>query len=328
MRQAMKDAAVGDDVYRDDPTVNKLEEEAAKILGKEAALFVTSGTQGNQIAVLAYTQPGDEMILEQDSHLFYYEAGGIAALAGVQTRTLKGVRGQMAISDIEASIREDDIHLPKTALISIENTHNRGGGVVLPIDYMDEVYQLAQSHRVPVHLDGARIFNAAVFLGVPVKELTKFSDSVQVCLSKGLSAPVGSILAGPKSFIDKARKIRKRLGGGMRQAGVIAAPGLIALNQMVNRLQEDHDNAKILAKGLVAIDGIQINVENVDTNMVYINTKQLQVSANDFVTKLNDGKILANAEGTHTVRFVTHREITKQNIETTIERIEKIVTTL
>ncbi len=328
MRQAMMKAEVGDDVYGDDPTVNQLEERAAKVLGKEAAIFVTSGTQGNQIAVLTYTNPGEEIILEQDSHLFYYEVGGIAALAGVQTRPLKGIRGQIAISDIRASIRDDDIHLPKTSLISIENTHNRGGGVVLPISYMEEVYQLAQSHRIPVHLDGARIFNAAVFLGVPVKELTKFSDSVQVCLSKGLSAPVGSILAGPKSFIDKARKIRKRLGGGMRQAGVIAAPGLVALNQLVNRLKEDHDNATMLAEGLAEVNGIEINLENVETNMVYINLQKMHIKAADFVKKLNKHHILANAEGAHTVRFVTHRGITEQNIETVIEHIKKIVKNL
>lgn len=328
MRKAMVDAAVGDDVYREDPTVNALEKRAAEILGKEAALLVTSGTQGNQIAVLAHMQPGEEIVLEQDAHLFYYEAGAVAALAGVQTRTVKGSREQMPLVGLEAAIRGNDIHLPKTGLISIENTHNRGGGAVLPVNYMDNVHQLAQKYDIPIHLDGARVFNAAVSLGVDVQELTKHVDTVQTCLSKGLSAPVGSILAGSKAFIENARKIRKRLGGGMRQAGVIAAPGLIALNQMIERLQDDHQHAKALATGLAKTDGVDISMENIETNMVFIGTTQLQIDATAFVTKLQEHGILANAEGPDAVRFVTHREITKQDIEVVIQQVREIVDAL
>lgn len=328
MRNAMMNAAVGDDVYGEDPTVNALEKRAAEILGKEAALLVTSGTQGNQIAVLAHMQPGEEIILEQDAHLFYYEAGAVAALAGVQTRTVKGSHGQMPLADLEAAIRGNDIHLPKTGLINIENTHNRAGGAVLPVHYMDDVHQLAQKYEIPIHLDGARIFNAAVALGVEVKELTQYVDTVQTCLSKGLSAPIGSILAGPKAFIEHARKIRKRLGGGMRQAGVIAAPGLIALNQMVDRLQDDHQHAKVLAAGLADIKGIGISVENVETNMVFIDTTQLQIDAPALVAKLQEYGILANAEGSDAVRFVTHREVIEEDIKKAIQQIKEIVDAL
>lgn len=328
MRKAMMNAAVGDDVYGEDPTVNALEKRAAEILGKEAALLVTSGTQGNQIAVLTHMQPGEEIILEQDAHLFYYEAGAVAALAGVQTRTVKGYRGQMPLADLEAAIRGNDIHLPKTGLISIENTHNRAGGAILPVHYMDEVHQLAEKYDIPIHLDGARIFNAAVALGVEVGELTRHVDTVQTCLSKGLSAPIGSILAGSKTFIEDARKVRKRLGGGMRQAGVIAAPGLIALNQMIDRLQEDHQHARVLAAGLADIDGIGVSVENIETNMVFIDTAQLQIDATAFVAELREYGILANAEGPDVVRFVTHREITEEAIKIAIAQVREIVDAL
>ena len=233
MRRAMAEAEVGDDVYGEDPTVNRLEECAAEILGKEAALFVTSGTQGNQIAILCHAGPGDEIILEADSHIFYYEAGAASALAGVQTRPLPGRRGMMDPADVEGAIRGDDIHFPRTALICLENTHNRAGGAVLPLDRMAALREVAD-HRIPVHLDGARLFNAAVAMGVDVREFARFADSVSVCLSKGLGAPVGSLLAGEKAFIDEARQWRKRLGGGMRQAGVIAAPALLALTEWWN----------------------------------------------------------------------------------------------
>ena len=228
---AMAEAGVGDDVYGEDPTVNRLEECAAEILGKEAALFVTSGTQGNQIAILCHAGPGDEIILEADSHIFQYEAGAASALAGVQLRPLRGIRGKMDPEEVERAIRDSDIHFPRTALICLENTHNRAGGAVLPTDHMAALREVADRHGIPVHLDGARLFNAAVALGVEAREIARFADSVSVCLSTGLGAPVGSLLAGPKSLIDEARRWRKRLGGGMRQAGVIAAPALLALTK-------------------------------------------------------------------------------------------------
>lgn len=251
----MYEAEVGDDVYGEDPTVNKLEEIAANILGKEAALFVTSGTQGNQIAGLVHCKTGQEVIMEAQAHLFLYEAAALSAFAGVQIRTLTGERGAMKPSDVEAAIRGDDIHEPETGLICIENTHNKAGGAVIPLENMKEIYQIAKRYGIPVHLDGARLFNASVASQVPVQEFAKYTDSVQFCLSKGLGAPVGSIIAGSSDFILKARKWRKRLGGGLRQAGVLAAPGIIALEENVNLLEVDHENAKQLAEGLQNIEG-------------------------------------------------------------------------
>jgi threonine aldolase len=325
MREAMLKAEVGDDVYKEDPTVNQLEEISADVLGKEAALFVTSGTQGNQIAVLAHSRPSDEIILEAESHIFYYEAGAVAAFAGVQTRTLQGTRGQMSVEQIRDAIRGEDIHLPTTAMIGLENTHNRAGGAVLPPSYMRDVYQLAQEHNVPVHLDGARLWNAAVSLKVQVKELTQYVDTVQVCLSKGLSAPMGSILAGPKEWIEQARKWRKRLGGGMRQAGLMAAPGIVAITSMVDRLEEDHRRAKELARGISQVEGMSVNVDAVETNIVLIDIASLGVSSQMLLTKLKEEfGILGTSFGTFTVRLTTHREIGDQDIQATIEAFAKM----
>ncbi|WP_370875827.1 GntG family PLP-dependent aldolase [Caldalkalibacillus uzonensis] len=325
MRKAMLEAEVGDDVYREDPTVNRLEELAAEILGKEAALFVTSGTQGNQIAVLTYTRPGDEVILEAESHIFYYEAGAVSALAGVQTRTLSGPKGQMPIEAIREAIRGNDIHLPRTAMIGLENTHNRAGGAVLPLHYMKQVYQLAQAHQIPVHLDGARLWNAAVALGVDVKAITQYTDTVQVCLSKGLSAPVGSILAGPKPWIEEARKWRKRLGGGMRQAGVIAAPGIIALTDMMNRLADDHRRAKALATGLAQIKGLNVDPDSVETNIVMVDVSPWGVSAQHVLALLKERHhIFGNAFGPFLIRLMTHRHISDQDIEKTVDAFLQI----
>ncbi|GBF10070.1 low-specificity L-threonine aldolase [Tepidibacillus infernus] len=326
MREAMYHAEVGDDVYGEDPTVTKLETLAAEMLGKESALFVTSGTQGNQIAVLTHGKPGDEIILEADSHIFYYEAGAVAALAGVQTRTIQGERGRMPLDKIREAIREEgDIHLPQTAMIGLENTHNRAGGVVIPPDYMKAVYQLAQEKGIPVHLDGARLFNAAIALDVGVKEFTKYVDTVQVCLSKGLSAPMGSILAGPKEWIERARKWRKRLGGGMRQSGLMAAPGIVALTKMVDRLAEDHHRAKDLAKGINEIEGIQIDLEHVETNIVLINIKQLGITAVQFLNELKEFGILGSAFGEYLIRLTTHREIQDEDITQTVNIFTKVV---
>lgn len=325
MREAMFKAEVGDDVYGEDPTVNQLEELAAAVLGKEAALFVTSGTQGNQIAVLTHAKPGDEMIIEAEAHIFYYEAGAVSALAGVQTRTISGYKGQMPIDAIRKAIRDEDIHLPKTSLIALENTHNRAGGAILPLEYMREVYQLAQSKGIPIHLDGARVFNASVALGVDVKELTQYVDTVQVCLSKGLSAPMGSVLAGPKEWIHQARKWRKRLGGGMRQAGFMAAPGIISLTKMVNRLAEDHQRAKQLALGLQQIEGIKIDVEGVQTNIVLFDVQLTGMTAKEFLAVLKEKGILGSAFGEYLIRLTTHREITDHDIEQTLETIQSIV---
>jgi threonine aldolase len=322
MLLAMAQAEVGDDVYKEDPTVNRLEEIAAEMLGKEAALFVTSGTQGNQVAVLTHCVSGDEVILEADSHLFYYEAGAMAALAGVQTRTIPGVRGAMQASDVEKAIRGVDIHFPRTKLICMENSHNRAGGAALTPDQMKAVYDVASKHRIPVHLDGARVFNASVALGIDVRELTRYTDTVQICLSKGLSAPVGSLLAGDRDFIEEARRWRKKLGGGMRQAGYLAAPGILALTEMTKRLGEDHERAKQLAIGL---QERQITVEPVETNIVLVNTESLQLTADQFISRLREKGVLTNGFGEYVTRFTTHRHIGEEDITQVLNIIENIV---
>jgi len=325
MRKAMFEAEVGDDVYREDPTVRKLEELAAEMLGKEAALLVTSGTQGNQVAVITHGKPGDEVILEADSHIFYYEGGAVSALAGVQTRIIPGENGQMSIDSIRNAIRDDeDIHQPHTAMIGLENTHNRAGGVILPVQYMKEVYEVARQRKVPVHLDGARLFNAAVGLGINVKEFTQYVDTVQVCFSKGLSAPMGSIVAGSKEWIDQARRWRKRLGGGMRQAGLMAAPAIVALTKMIDRLEEDHHRAKVLAKGVNEIQGMNVILENVQTNIVLINVKETGMTANQILEELKREKIFGSAFGEYLIRLTTHRHITDEDITGTIDALYKI----
>ncbi|WP_202081523.1 low-specificity L-threonine aldolase [Caldalkalibacillus salinus] len=329
MKLAMFEAAVGDDVYGEDPTVNELELMAAQVLGKEAALFVTSGTQGNQIAVLNHTRPGDEVLLEEDSHLFLYEGGAMAGLAGVQTRTIQGVRGQMPINELEAAIRTDDIHFPETALICLENTHNRAGGAVVPLEYMWEVYTVAQKNDIPVHLDGARLWNAAVALDVSVSTLTQYVDTVQVCLSKGLSAPMGSILAGPRDWIDRARKWRKKLGGGMRQAGHMAAPGLLAIRDMVDRLTEDHRQAKALAAGIAPLSCFEVDVDHVETNIVLVDTEKSGQPAQYFIHKLKEEyDILATSFGPTLIRLMTHREITDDHIQAAVAAFRRMDETL
>ncbi|MCP8969543.1 threonine aldolase family protein [Ectobacillus ponti] len=323
MRQAMFDAMVGDDVYQEDPTVRQLEETAAAVLGKEAALLVTSGTQGNQLAVLAWCRPGEEIILEENSHIFLYEGGAVSALAGVQTRTVPGVRGAIQPEDLMKAIRDDDIHHPDTGLICMENTHNRAGGAVVPPESMKAVYEIAKECGIPVHLDGARLFNAAAASGIPVQEFTQYVDTVQVCLSKGLGAPIGSILAGPRDVIERARKWRKRLGGGMRQAGVIAAPGLIALTKMADRLAEDHKHARQLAQGLTAM-GLQID-NQVETNIILINMVKSGQDREAFLRQLAEQGILAGGMGEEHVRFVTNYHITAEDVQTVLDTVQQML---
>jgi len=324
MRDAIYNAEVGDDVYGEDPSINRLEKMAAEMLGKEAAMFVTSGTQGNQICVMTHTQPGDEIILEEKCHIITYEVGGIGRLAGVQARLISGKNGIMDPSDIEAAIREDNIHFPKTKLICLENTHNRAGGTVIPMDILKSTYEVAKKHNIPVHMDGARIFNAATYLKQPVKEIAKYADSVMFCLSKGLCAPVGSVVVGSKEFISKARKFRKMLGGGMRQAGFLAAAGIVALEQMTSRLNEDHENAALLAKGLSEIPGILIDMDTVQTNIVICDISGLKMTGREFAAKLYEKGIRVNGGNSTTVRFVTHYWIKKEDIEATIEAVKSL----
>ncbi|MBN8236443.1 aminotransferase class I/II-fold pyridoxal phosphate-dependent enzyme [Halobacillus kuroshimensis] len=322
MRRAAYEAEVGDDVYEEDPSVKKLEAEAAATLGKEDALFVTSGTQGNQIAVLTHTKPGNEVILEADSHVFFYEGAAMSALAGVQPRTIVGHRGAMNPDDIEAAVRADDIHFPETGLICLENTHNKAGGAVVPLENMRRVYETAREHGIPIHLDGARLFNAAAASGKSVKAYADWTDTVQICLSKGLGAPVGSIIAGSSSFIRQARKWRKRLGGGLRQVGMIAAPAYIALTEMTERLSDDHEKARLLADGMSCLPGYE--AAPVETNIVLVDVTATGMTAAAFVEKLKERGILAVPFGPYVVRFVTHYDVTEQEIYDVLDDIERI----
>ncbi|WP_096189813.1 low-specificity L-threonine aldolase [Evansella halocellulosilytica] len=323
MRTLMAEAAVGDDVYGEDPTVNELEAYSAEMLGKEAALFVTSGTQGNQAAILTHTKSGQEIIMDTEAHVFLYEGAATSAFAGVQSRPLPHDRGQMDVEQIEMAVRSDDVHFPETGLIWLENSHNRSGGSVLPLSYMMQVQEVAEKYNIPVHVDGARLFNAAVANNVSVKELAACADSVQFCLSKGLGAPVGSILVGDQPFIDVARKKRKMLGGGLRQAGVLAAPGLHALKTSVHRLAEDHENAKILAKGLEEHTNLQV-LHEVETNIILVDTTSTNKSADQWLNVLKDHHILAVAFSPTTVRFTTHRDVTKDDIQTVISTLKQL----
>ncbi|MGF7058837.1 low-specificity L-threonine aldolase [Brassicibacter mesophilus] len=326
MRKAMYQAEVGDDVYREDPTVKELERLAASKLGKEDALLVPSGTMGNQLALMTHTQRGQEVILEDWAHIFRYEAGGLAFLSGLQARTIAGTRGIMNVNDIKAAIiKDDDLHHAQTGLICIENTHNMAGGVVIPLDKMKDIYNTAKGYSLPVHLDGARLFNAATYLKCDASEIARYTDSVMFCLSKGLCAPVGSILAGNTEFIDKARKYRKMLGGGMRQAGIIAAAGIISLNDMVDRLVEDHENAYKLAEGLSNIKGISIDFETVQTNIVMANISGTGLKSDELVMKIKEKGILASSITDNIIRFVTHKYVENIDIDYSLDVINEIL---
>ena len=292
MRMAMANAIVGDDCYGDDPTVIELEQQAAAKLGKAAALFVPTGTMGNQLAIFTHCQPGNEVIVGDDSHIVWHEVGAAAVISGVQLRTIESHLGALDAAKIHSKIRHGaDIHEPQTGLICVENAHSNGR--VIPLATMQEIWQVAQAENVPVHLDGARIFNAAAHLNVNVREITQYCDTVMFCLSKGLAAPIGSILAGSEAFIAKARKKRKLLGGGLRQVGVLAAPGLIALNEMPQRLPEDHRNAQLLAQQLSTIEGIEIDLSAVHINMVWLRfTRELDVEF--LMQTLTQAQIKAN----------------------------------
>lgn len=325
MLEAMAKAPLGDDVYGEDPTVNALEELAASVVGKEAALFVPSGTMGNLIALKVHTRHGEEVILEKDSHIYYYEAGGLAAICGLTPRLVTGHMGVMDAEDIEEALRPYNIHHPPTSLICYENTHNRAGGTVVSVEKSKELYELAKKHGFAVHLDGARIFNAALYLGVDAKVLASYADSVMFCLSKGLSAPVGSVLTGSKDFIKRARHVRKMLGGGMRQAGVLAAAGIIAISKMRDRLEEDHKNAQLLAKGVAEIPGLTVDLKTVQTNMVNVNIDPSIMPLSTFVDELEKRRVLVSTRPPRGIRLVTHRHVSREDIETTLEVMKEIL---
>lgn len=324
MLESIRTAELGDDVYGEDPTVNRLEELAAKKMGKDAALLTTSGTQANLVSVMSQTKRGDEVILEEEAHMYYYEVGAFSALGGLIPRLVKGHMGVMAPKDIEEVLRPPNIHFPPTSLICIENTHNRAGGTIWSPPQIKAVSDLAKSRGLRVHMDGARIFNAAVALGLEVRQFTQHVDTLMFCLSKGLSAPIGSLVVGEREFVDRARKSRKMLGGGMRQAGVIAAPGIIAIEKMVERLKDDHDNARLLAAGLSKISGISIDLPRVQTNIVLYDVRGLGVDARGWVAELNKHGVKAGAQELGRVRMVTHRGIEREDIEHTLTVAEEV----
>ncbi|TET48971.1 MAG: aminotransferase class I/II-fold pyridoxal phosphate-dependent enzyme [Dehalococcoidia bacterium] len=323
MRRAMYEAELGDDVHREDPTVNRLEELAAEVMGKEAALLTTSGTMSNLLGVLANTRPGDEIIVGSEAHMLWYEVGGASTLGGVVIRTVPNDEdGKLDATDVEEAIRSENIHFPKSALLCLENTHNRCGGAVLTCEYTEEISGLAHRHGLQVHLDGARIFNAAVALGVPARELVAPVDTVNFCLSKGLSAPVGSLFCGTREMVERARKWRKMLGGGMRQAGVIAAAGIVAIEKMVDRLAEDHANARRLVAGLAQIPGFSVSPEKVPTNIVNF---EFPPEVSDFVIKIGERGVKFLSRSGRSVRAVTNRMVGAEDIEEALGRINRLV---
>lgn len=328
MRRAMADAPVGDDVYGEDPTVNALEEQAAAMLGKEAGLFVTSGTQGNIVSILTQCGRGDEIIAADKCHITTYEVGNPATLGGVHTRMVhSSADGTIPLADLEAAIRPpDNDHYPTTRLICLENTQGSLGGRVLPLEYIDAVGELAHRHGAGLHIDGARLFNAAAASHCEVREIVKSADTVTFCLSKGLCAPGGSVIVGTRDFVKRARRMRKALGGGMRQAGILAAAGLIALNEMSKRLEEDHENARLLASGLSDLPGIQIDLAQVQTNMIFIKlTAEAKYSAPQIVEKLKPHNILIGASYHDLFRAVTHYWIKRDQIPQIVDAFRQVM---
>lgn len=324
MREAMFKAVVGDDVYGDDPTMIELESLAARMMGKEAALFVPSGAFGNQLALFTHCNRGDEVILGDACHIIAHEVGAAAVIAGVQLRSIDSDTGELSPQDIENKIRVgNDIHYPNTGLICVENAHSSGH--VIPLSNMKEIYELAKNYNLPVHLDGARVFNAATSLGVDVKEITQYCDTVMFCLSKGLCSPVGSIVAGNQTFIDLARKKRKLMGGGLRQAGFLAAAGIVSLTQMVDRLQEDHDNAKLLATELAKLPGITVDLNNIHINMVFFKFDSPNVDTDKLVDFFLDHNIKINNVENGDMRFVTHYWVTKDDIYTVVDLLKRFL---
>lgn len=326
MRKAMAEAVVGDDVLGDDPTVQKLESLAAEMVGKEAALYVPSGTMANSISIKCWTTELDEVIVEERAHLYNMESTHMTFIARVTPRPLLSNRGAMDPEEVERNIRKPSVHIPRTSLICVENTHNNWSGAVVPMENLKAIREIADRHEVKIHFDGARVFNASHATGIPVKEYAKIGDSLMFCLSKGLSAPVGSVLTGPKDFIDYGRRVRKALGGGMRQVGILAAPGIVALTEMVDRLKEDHVRAKKLALAIQDLPGIDLNPDHTDTNIVIFGFNHAKISIPEFLARLKDRDILALATTGGRIRFVTHNDIGDKDIEKAISAFREILT--
>lgn len=322
MREAMATAEVGDDVYGEDPTVNKLQEKIAELLGKEAALFVPSGTMGNQLCIKSHTQPWDEVICDKDAHIYNYESGSIAGLSHVQVMPVNGKNGIFTADQVEEVIRPEAYYLPKTKLVCVENTHNRGGGSIFPIDEIKKIKNVVDKYGLKFHLDGARLWNASIATGISMKEYASYFDSVSVCLSKGLGAPVGSVIAGSKEFIKIAHRYRKAWGGGMRQAGILAAAGLFAIEHNFKRLAEDHRRAKYFAEEISKISRIKIDLDSVQTNIVLFEVDGL--TAQEVVAKVKDASktgdaLLLSVGKKYLVRAVTHLDVNDDDIEKAIK---------
>ena len=326
MRQAMAEAEVGDDVFGEDPTINRLEKMAAERLGKEAALFVPSGTMGNLVSLLVHCGRGDEVILGDQSHTYVYEQGGMAALGSIHPRPLHNEPdGTIALDAVEAAIRPDNVHFPRTRLISLENTHNRCNGSPLSLGYVGEVRKLADRCALKVHLDGARLFHACMALGVEARAFAAQADSVSFCLSKALAAPAGSMVCGSRDFIGEARRARKVLGGGMRQAGVLAAAGIVAIEEMVDRLAEDHANARRLAEGLSAVAGLGVVSATVRTNMVYVDVEHKNMSSQLLAERLGTKGVLVLPTSPRRIRAVTHYQVSSEDMEVALDAFRQVM---
>lgn len=325
MRAAIAAAEVGDDVFGEDPTVNRLQARVAALFGKEAALYVSSGTQSNQLAIKSHTSPGDEIYCEENGHIYNYEAGAPAALSGVQVRPLPGVRGAITAEQIAAALRPPDHHNPQSRLVMLENTHNRAGGAIFPFAEIEKIAALTRKQGLALHLDGARIWNAHVATGIPLLEYGRLFDSISVCLSKGLGAPVGSVLTGTAEFIDRAHRFRKMWGGGMRQAGLLAAAGLYALDHHIERLAIDHRHARQIAETFVKFPPIEVDLEAAQTNIVIVELRKTGLNAPDLVVKLKDKGVLCIATAPTRVRLVTHLDVDDAAVAEACEQIETVL---
>lgn len=323
MRQAIANAEVGDDVLGDDPTVQRLEAMVAEMFGREASLYVPSGSMGNQISLYTISQQGDEIICDEGSHIFNYEVATAAAFSGLLFHVIKGDAGVFTAAEVAPLIRGNDLHSPRTRIIEIENTHNRAGGTVFPLQNIKELRQLADKHGLSMHLDGARIWNAHVATGISFSEYAKHFDSISVCLSKGLGAPVGSMVIGDRAFIEEARRTRKMFGGGMRQVGILAAAGIYALEHNLGRLREDHDHARILAENLAKLPGVEIDLDTVQTNILIFDVATSGLSAAEAVQKFEEHGVLALAIGPTRVRMVTHLDVSSDQVENALKAFQK-----
>ncbi len=324
MREVISQARVGDDVFDEDPTVHELQDHICQLTGKEAALFVSSGTQANQVSIKTHTQPGDELICDYRSHIFNYESASPALLSGVQLHPLHGDYGVLPIDQVREKIRPPDHHFPRTKLITVENTHNRWGGTVYPLENIREIKAIANQHQLLMHLDGARLWNASVASGISIKEYVSFFDSISMCFSKGLGAPVGSIIAGSKEFISRAHYFRKAFGGGMRQAGILAAGALYAVENNFQRLNDDHHRARILAEAVNSLPGFVVNLDTVQTNIVIIDTSLHQMQAQQIIEILKDRGLKMIAFAPTRIRAVTHLHINDNDIDQAIEIIKSV----